>query len=291
MKLSTIFWNNRAELAVSTEKGMVPISLIGNSELSSHSESLNSFLGNRDHLKTLKAELNIKSSELKTLKDGEFKYAPAVGKPGKILCIGLNYKSHIEETNDKLPDSPVIFSKFSNSLAANEEDIPLPANSKQVDYEGELGIVIGKESSMVPENEALGHVFGYFIGNDVSARDLQKKTSQWLLGKTCEKFFPNGPYVVTADEITDPQNLSIKTTVNGEIRQNSNTSNMIFPCRYLVSYISQYIKLQPGDIISTGTPEGVIAGLPEKKRAWLSDGDVVEVEIEKIGKIRNKFVK
>lgn len=291
MKLSTIFWNNRTELAVSTEKGMVPISLIGNSELSSHSESLNSFLGNRDHLKTLKTELNIKSSELKALKDGEFKYAPAVGKPGKILCIGLNYKSHIEETNDNLPDSPVIFSKFSNSLAANEEDIPLPANSKQVDYEGELGIVIGKEAIMVPENEALGHVFGYFIGNDVSARDLQKKTSQWLLGKTCEKFFPNGPCVVTADEITDPQNLSIKTTVNGEIRQNSNTSNMIFSCRYLVSYISQYIKLQPGDIISTGTPEGVIAGLPEKKRVWLSDGDVVEVEIEKIGKIRNKFVK
>jgi 2-keto-4-pentenoate hydratase/2-oxohepta-3-ene-1,7-dioic acid hydratase in catechol pathway len=185
----------------------------------------------------------------------------------------------------------VIFSKFSNSLAANEEDIPLPANSKQVDYEGELGIVIGKEAYMVPENEALGHVFGYFVGNDVSARDLQKKTSQWLLGKSCEKFFPNGPYVVTADEVPDPQNLSIKTTVNGEVRQNSNTSNMIFSCKQLVSYISQYMKLEPGDVISTGTPEGVIAGFPEKKRVWLSDGDVVEVEIEKLGKIRNKFVK
>ena len=291
MKLSTILWNNRTELAVSTDKGMVPISLIGNSELSSHSESLNSFLGNHDYLKTLKTELNIKASELKALKDGEFKFAPAVGKPGKILCIGLNYKNHIEETNDKLPEFPVIFSKFSNSLAANDEDIPLPVNSKQVDYEGELGIVIGKEAYLVPENQALGHVFGYFVGNDISARDLQKKTSQWLLGKSCEKFFPNGPYVVTADEVPDPQNLSIKTTVNGEIRQNSNTSNMIFSCRQLVSYISQYMKLEPGDVISTGTPEGVIAGFPEKKRVWLSDGDVVEVEIEKLGKIKNKFVK
>ncbi len=291
MKLSTIFWNNRTELAVSTEKGMVPISLLGNSELSAHSDSLNSFMVNRDFLKTLKTELNIKAMELKTLKEGEFKYMPAVGRPGKILCIGLNYKRHIEETKGDLPEFPVIFSKFSNSLAAHEEDIPIPLNSKQVDYEGELGIIIGREASMVPENEALGHVFGYFIGNDVSARDLQRKTSQWLLGKSCEKFFPTGPFVVTADEIPNPQNLLIRTTVNGEIRQNSNTSDMIFSCRHLVSYISQYIKLEPGDVISTGTPEGVIAGFPENKRVWLSDGDEVVVEIEKLGKLKNRFVK
>ena len=291
MKLATIFWNNRTELAVSTANGLVPISLIGNSELSAHSESLNGFMTNHDFLKTLKTEINIKSSELKTLKEGEFRYLPAVGKPGKILCIGLNYKSHIKETREEPPEYPVIFSKFSNSLAASEESIPLPLNSKEVDYEGELGIIIGKEASMVPENEALGHVFGYFAGNDVSARDLQKKTSQWLLGKSCEKFFPTGPYVVTADEIPDPQNLSIKTTVNGEIRQNSNTSNMIFTCKFLVSYISQYMKLEPGDVISTGTPDGVIAGFPENKRVWLSDGDEVVVEIEKLGKLRNTFVK
>ncbi|WP_393971557.1 fumarylacetoacetate hydrolase family protein [Oxyplasma meridianum] len=291
MKLSTIFWNNRTELAVSTEKGMAPLSLMGNSDLLGYSESINSFLGNWENLKTLKTEINIRGPELKTLKEGEFRYAPAIGKPGKILCIGLNYKSHIEETNDKPPEFPVIFSKFTNSIAGHEEDIPLPVNSNQVDYEGELGLIIGKEAYMVPENQALGHVFGYFVGNDVSARDLQRKTSQWLLGKTCEKFFPTGPCIVTADEIPEPQKLSIKTTVNGEIRQNSNTSNMIFSCKNLISYISQYMKLEPGDVISTGTPDGVIAGFPEEKRVWLSDGDVVEVEIEKIGKIRNRFVK
>ena len=291
MKLATIFWNNRTELAVSTEKGMVPISLIGNSELSTHSESLNSFLGNRDYLKTLKTELNIKASELKTLRDGEFKYAPAVGKPGKILCIGQNYRNHINELNDKPPEFPIIFSKFMNSLAANDDDIPLPLNTKQVDYEGELGIVMGKEASMVPEKEALSHVFGYFIANDITARDIQFRTTQWLLGKTCDKFLPTGPSIVTADEVQNPQNLSIKTYVNGEIRQNSNTSNMIFSCSYLISYISQFIKLEPGDVISTGTPEGVIMGFPEKKRIWLAEGDVVEVEIEGFGKLRNRFVK
>ncbi len=291
MKLSTILWNNRTELAVSTDKGMVPISLIGNSELSSHSESLNSFLGNHDYLKTLKTELNIKASELKALKDGEFKFAPAVGKPGKILCIGQNYVNHINELNEKPPEFPIIFSKFTNSLAANEEDIPLPPNSMQVDYEGEMGIVIGKETSMVPENQALSHVFGYFIANDITARDIQFRTSQWLLGKTFEKFFPTGPYILTADEVQNSQNLSIKTYLNGELRQNSNTSNMIFSCSHLISYISQFIKLEPGDVISTGTPEGVIMGIPEKKRVWLSEGDIVEVEIDGLGKLRNRFIK
>ena len=291
MKLSTILWNNRTELAVSTDKGMVPISLIGNSELSSHSESLNSFLGNHDYLKTLKTELNIKASELKALKDGEFKFAPAVGKPGKILCIGQNYVNHINELNEKPPEFPIIFSKFTNSLAANEEDIPLPPNSMQVDYEGEMGIVIGKETSMVPENQALSHVFGYFIANDITARDIQFRTSQWLLGKTFEKFFPTGPYILTADEVLNPQNLSIKTYLNGELRQNSNTSNMIFSCSHLISYISQFIKLEPGDVISTGTSEGVIMGIPEKKRVWLSEGDIVEVEIDGLGKLRNRFIK
>ena len=291
MKLSTILWNNRTELAVSTDKGMVPISLIGNSELSSHSESLNSFLGNHDYLKTLKTELNIKASELKALKDGEVKFAPAVGKPGKILCIGQNYVNHINELNEKPPEFPIIFSKFTNSLAANEEDIPLPPNSMQVDYEGEMGIVIGKETSMVPENQALSHVFGYFIANDITARDIQFRTSQWLLGKTFEKFFPTGPYILTADEVQNSQNLSIKTYLNGELRQNSNTSNMIFSCSHLISYISQFIKLEPGDVISTGTPEGVIMGIPEKKRVWLSEGDIVEVEIDGLGKLRNRFIK
>ena len=291
MKLSTILWNNRTELAVSTDKGMIPISLIGNSELSSHSESLNSFLGNHDYLKTLKTELNIKASELKALKDGEFKFAPAVGKPGKILCIGQNYVNHINELNEKPPEFPIIFSKFTNSLAANEEDIPLPPNSMQVDYEGEMGIVIGKETSMVPENQALSHVFGYFIANDITARDIQFRTSQWLLGKTFEKFFPTGPYILTADEVQNSQNLSIKTYLNGELRQNSNTSNMIFSCSHLISYISQFIKLEPGDVISTGTPEGVIMGIPEKKRVWLSEGDIVEVEIDGLGKLRNRFIK
>lgn len=214
-------------------------------------------------------------------------YRPCVTEPQKIICVGLNYKKHADECNMAYPSSPILFSKFSNALAGHRETVPLPSESEQVDYEAELAIVIGKEARLVTEEEALAHVYGYCNANDLSARDLQFKTSQWLLGKTCDKFSPIGPYLVSADEVGDPDNLQIRTFVNGELRQNSNTSDMIFSCAQIISYISRHITLYPGDLILTGTPEGVITGYPAEKQVWLKDGDEVTIEIEKLGRLTN----
>jgi 2-keto-4-pentenoate hydratase/2-oxohepta-3-ene-1,7-dioic acid hydratase in catechol pathway len=187
-----------------------------------------------------------------------------------------------------IPEVPVLFSKFNNTLAGTGDPIPLPDNAVQYDYEVELGVVIGKEARSVSVDEALDYVFGYFSVNDMSVRDLQFRTSQWLLGKTPDKFFPTAPYLVTADEVGDPQNLRLFCWVNGELRQNSNTTDMIFSVAECISYISQYMTLKPGDVISTGTPEGVVMGMKEKK--WLKPGDEVVVEVEGLGKCANQMV-
>jgi 2-keto-4-pentenoate hydratase/2-oxohepta-3-ene-1,7-dioic acid hydratase in catechol pathway len=210
---------------------------------------------------------------------------PANPNPGKIICIGLNYRKHALETNSPIPETPVVFSKFSNTIAANDDLVPLPAVAHQYDYEVELGVTIGKRASHVSEADALDYVLGYFTANDVSVRDLQTRTSQWLLGKTLANFLPNGPWLVTADEVGNPQDLTIKTTVNGELRQNSNTGDMIFSVATIVSYLSTYFALEPGDIIVTGTPEGVAMGLPNKP--WLKPGDEVIVEVERLGALKN----
>ncbi|WP_337100575.1 fumarylacetoacetate hydrolase family protein [Paenibacillus sp. YIM B09110] len=215
---------------------------------------------------------------------------PCVTHPNKIICVGLNYRKHAEETNAAIPLYPILFNKFNNTLAGHGEDIPLPKVSSEVDYEAELVIVIGKQAKYVAKEDALSHVFGYCNANDLSARDLQLRTPQWLTGKSCDKFSPLGPYLVTADEVGNPNELSIKCIVNGEVRQGSNTSDMIFNCEEIVSYISQYMTLVPGDIILTGTPEGVVLGKPAEERVYLQPGDVVSIEIEKLGSITNTMV-
>ncbi|QRG66702.1 fumarylacetoacetate hydrolase family protein [Brevibacillus choshinensis] len=219
----------------------------------------------------------------------ELAFAPAVPAPSKIICVGLNYKKHADECNMAYPATPILFSKFANALAGHQEDVPIPAASQKVDYEAELAIVIGQTASSVSKEEALSYVYGYCSANDVSARDLQFTTSQWLLGKTCDKFCPIGPYLVSAEEVGDPDQLQVRTYVNGELRQNSNTSDMIFSCPEIISYISQHMTLNPGDVILTGTPEGVITGFPAEQQVWLKDGDVVTVEIEKLGQLTNTF--
>jgi 2-keto-4-pentenoate hydratase/2-oxohepta-3-ene-1,7-dioic acid hydratase in catechol pathway len=211
--------------------------------------------------------------------------------PNKIICVGLNYRKHAEETNAAIPEFPILFNKFNNTLAAHGESIPLPRVSSKVDYEAELVIVIGKQAKYVSKEDALSHVFGYCNVNDLSARDLQLRTSQWLTGKSCDKFSPLGPYLVTADEVGDPNRLEIKCIVNGEVRQNSNTSDMIFACDEIVSYVSQHMTLVPGDIILTGTPEGVVLGKPPEQQVYLRDGDVVTIQIEKLGTLTNTMVK
>jgi 2-keto-4-pentenoate hydratase/2-oxohepta-3-ene-1,7-dioic acid hydratase in catechol pathway len=212
---------------------------------------------------------------------------PSVPHPGKILCVGLNYRKHAEESGAAIPTSPVLFSKFANAVAAHGEEVPLSDAAKEYDYEVELGVVMGKEAKNVSEADALGTVFGYTTANDVSARDLQMRTSQWLLGKTMDKFMPIGPYLVTADAVLNPQTLQLRTWHNGTLRQDSNTADMIFPVAEIIAYASKHFTLEPGDVIITGTPAGVIMGLPEKN--WMVPGDLVEVEVEGLGKLSNRM--
>lgn len=233
-------------------------------------------------------ELTVPESDTVVLLDeSTLQIAPCVPSPGKIICIGLNYRKHAEETNAPIPQTPILFSKFNNALAAHLEPVPLPAASQKVDYEAELVIVMGRTARNVSREEAYKYVYGYCCGNDLSARDLQMRTQQWLLGKTCDKFAPVGPYLVTADEVGDPNQLAISCTVNGELRQSSNTADMIFKCDEIISYISQHFTLEPGDMIMTGTPEGVMLGYPPEQQVYLQAGDTVTVEIEKLGRLTN----
>ncbi|MGB8276332.1 MAG: fumarylacetoacetate hydrolase family protein [Methylovirgula sp.] len=209
--------------------------------------------------------------------------------PAKIVCIGLNYRAHIAETGEKVPKVPILFNKFNNALAPHNVVLKLPPKdvAYKYDYETELLIVIGKFCRNVPESAALEYVAGYSIGHDFSARDLQLETGgQWMIGKTLDDFAPIGPYFVSADLVGDPNDLKIETRVNGEIRQSATTRDMIFDCKTLISYISKHFELDPGDIIFTGTPPGVILGMAKDKQIWLKPGDKIESSIEKLGKLK-----
>ncbi|MFA1819166.1 fumarylacetoacetate hydrolase family protein [Virgibacillus oceani] len=208
--------------------------------------------------------------------------------PSKIICIGKNYLDHAMEMGGEVPDFPMLFAKFNNSVIGPEDNIEKPYITEKLDYEVELAVVIGKEASDVNKAEALDHVVGYTLANDTSARDLQKRTSQFLQGKTLDNSTPIGPWIVTADEVGDSSNLDIRSLVNGEERQSSNTSKLIFDIPYLISFISKLITLKPGDIILTGTPDGVGAAMNPAQ--FLKNGDIVTLEIEKVGKMENRVI-
>lgn len=222
------------------------------------------------------------------LQRSDLRLGPCLLTRGKLICIGLNYRRHAEESNAAIPETPVAFSKFDNSLAGPHDDVPLPHVAQKYDYEAELGLVVGRRCRDAAERDALDYVFGYCSANDISARDLQFRTSQWLLGKSLDRFLPVGPELVTSDEVGDPQSLAIRCWVNGQLRQNSTTADMIFSVAEIVSYLSRHMTLEPGDFIATGTPEGVIFGLAEQQ--WLAPGDLVEVEVEGLGRLRNRLV-
>lgn len=213
---------------------------------------------------------------------------PCVPKPSKIICIGLNYRKHAIESGMAIPTVPVVFTKYSNTLVNYGNDVPLGNEGIEFDYEVELGVVIGEKCKNVSISNALDKVLGYCVANDLSCRDLQFKTSQWLLGKSLDYFLPLGDYLVTADEVGNPQDLQLTCTLNGELRQNSNTVDMIFSVAEIISFLSKHMTLEPGDIILTGTPAGVIMGLANKN--WLKPNDVVKVEIEKLGFTENTMV-
>lgn len=286
MKLLNLNANGETCLGIESEFGVIDIK---------KTSILNSF----DAPNTMKQLIEIGDTGLLQLKklmnkelviipDEQIVFAPCVDHPEKILCIGLNYVSHRDEVNMTIPEYPVIFSKSNNALAAHNQMITLPQTAEKFDYEAELVIVIGKESRNVRKEDALSYVFGYTIGNDFTARDLQLRTDQWFLGKSCDSFAPIGPRLITADEL-NPSNLDIKCEVNGEIRQSANTCDMIFDCAEIISYISQYMTLKPGDLIFSGTPSGVILGYPEAEQNWLKAGDIVKISIDSLGTLTNKF--
>ena len=222
----------------------------------------------------------------------EVRFAPLVTRPEKVLCIGFNYKKHAEETGTEVPKAPPLFAKFANSLSGHEGIVKLPvAVDSHFDYETELVVIIGTTCRDVSEGEALDYVAGYAIGNDISARKLQQQTPQITAGKISDGFAPVGPWLVTRDRIADPNDLQLETYLNGEKRQHWTTSDMIFDCRSLIRFISGITTLKPGDILFTGTPQGVILGekIPAPLRRWIKPGDEVLSKIEGLGELRVTF--
>ena len=220
---------------------------------------------------------------------GDVRIGPCVGNVGKIVCVGRNYVEHAEESGSAVADEPVIFFKATSAISGPYDPVVIPRDSAKTDWEVELGVVIGTRASYIAEAEALDHVAGYCVVNDVSEREFQlERHGQWVKGKSCDTFAPIGPWLVTADEVPDPQRLDLWLDVNGRRCQNSNTSKMVFGVRYLVSYISRFMTLNPGDIISTGTPSGV--GLGHDPPVYLKPGDVMELGVEGLGRQRQELV-
>lgn len=209
-----------------------------------------------------------------------------VQEPKKIICVGHNYKEHILEMGRDLPPHPLVFAKFSNAIIGPEDNIPFFPISEQLDYEAEFTFVIGKRAKNVSEKNALDYVAGYTICNDVTYRDIQRRTLQWLQGKSVDGSAPMGPWLITSDELTDPSGLDITLTVNDEVRQKSNTGNLVFSVQKLVEFLSNLMTLEPGDVIMTGTPGGV--GVAMDPPGFIKDGDVVRIEVDKVGALENK---
>ncbi|RHW35259.1 fumarylacetoacetate hydrolase family protein [Oceanobacillus profundus] len=300
MKTITFVNDSMQKLGVVTDKGILDIEyavgVFSNQlEHATYPLSITELIeggakARNDLEQVIEVALSSNRSNLFLAEDSDIEYGPSVTDPQKILCIGLNYKKHAEESNMSLPEKPIVFSKFNNALCGHRAKINLPKNAKEFDYEGELAIVIAKEAKDVSKEDAMSYIYGYTIANDFSARDLQFQSPQWLLGKTSDQFCPIGPYLVTADEVADVKDLSVRTYVNKERRQDGNTAQMIFPCDEIISYLSKHMTLYPGDVILTGTPDGVIMGYEESEREWLKTGDEIVIEIEKIGRLSNELI-
>lgn len=284
MKLTQIYKGNEIVLGIVTEQGIVDVAAEAACRgVAAPATMLEAIEGGECALALL-AQLAEGAQCF-----GEGSPAPVVTGGEKILCIGLNYRQHAKECNLPLPPAPVLFNKFPNALAADGDAVTLMPDYVEYDYEAELVAVIGKTCRNVSVEEALDYVFGYTCGNDLSTRDLQfARSNQWLLSKTMDGFAPVGPCVVTADSL-DPNDLAISSKVNGELRQNSRTSDMIFSTAQIISDLSHHFPLQPGDLLFTGTPQGVMHGYPKDQKNWLKPGDTVEVSIEGIGTLHNSF--
>ncbi|MGC0314920.1 fumarylacetoacetate hydrolase family protein [Kitasatospora acidiphila] len=237
-----------------------------------------------------KVQAALAEGSLPLLETSGLRIGAPVARPGKVVCVGLNYRDHAEETGAAVPERPVVFMKDPATVSGPYDRVPIPRRSVKTDWEVELAAVIGRKARYLADpSEAADHIAGYAISNDVSEREFQLEYSaQWDLGKSCEGFNPLGPWLVTADEVGDPRTLRLHLAVNGKVRQDGDTKNMIFDVAYLVWYLSQYMVLYPGDVINTGTPAGVALGLPGNP--YLRSGDVVELSIDGLGSQRQTFV-
>ena len=279
MKLANIQTGQGIHLALSTPRGAVDVQAAG------CPLSMTALLQGAD-LMPLRRLLEDGSLPVVA----EPRFADVVERPGKLLCVGLNYRDHTKGIHMKLPEKPVLFSKFNDALAPHGAAITLPPWEQSYDYEAELVIVMGRRAWGLSAEEAMACVFGYTCGNDLSCRDAQMRSGQWLIGKTMPGFGPCGPWVVTADEFDPDRPHRVRSRVNGELRQDGSTADMIFRCAEVIAYASHYVCLEPGDLIFTGTPSGVALEQREDKRRWVEPGDRIEVEIEGIGTLENRMV-
>jgi 2-keto-4-pentenoate hydratase/2-oxohepta-3-ene-1,7-dioic acid hydratase in catechol pathway len=294
LTLLTMRRNGEYRLGVKTDKGILDAPQAANLLRMYAPATMDDLLQDEDgpSLNALvDAALKSGAAQSAFVSEESIKYGPVVTRPEKIVCVGLNYRRHAKEVNLPIPNQPVLFNKYNNALSPHNGAIKLPLEvAKKFDYETELVIVIGRSARNVSEPDALSHVAGYCTGNDFSARDLQFDTGgQWMVGKTPDQFAPLGPYLVTADQV-NADKLQVECRVNGEMRQSSNTDDFIFSTGQVVSYISRHMTLKPGDIIFTGTPEGVILGYPKEKQVWLKPGDKIACKVEKLGELRFELI-
>ncbi|MGE7609374.1 fumarylacetoacetate hydrolase family protein [Peribacillus frigoritolerans] len=283
MKIATFYVQSEQHIGLVKDDQIISLTALGPEEFPA---CMKKFIERGSELRSRAEQLiEQRVNDDAIFKLSEVNILPPIAKPDKIICVGLNYFDHCKETGMEPPESPVIFSKYANAIAGHNDAIEIPINSTEVDFEAELAFVIGREAKHVSEEEADDYVFGYTIMNDISARDLQFQDSQWSRGKTADTFAPFGPVIVTKDEVGDPHNLAISLELNGEIMQDSNTSNLIFTVPKIISFLSQSMTLMPGDLIATGTPPGV--GMGRNPKIWLKNGDRMNVSIEKIGTLSN----
>lgn len=276
MKLAQIEQGGQTILCARTAEGLIPLNGVG----------YHTMMDAIERIDELPRALEMAEAKETPLAPEDTRFLPVVSRPGKIVCVGVNYGRHVKECGQSLPDAPVLFSKFATALSAHKDSVAIPRGVERLDYEAELVMVIGRRAHCVSADEAMDYVFGCTCGNDLSARDWQSRSSQWLAGKTPDGFAPVGPWITTIDAMHEIQDLEIACALNGQLRQYASTGDMIFSCAEIVSYVSSVMTLEPGDLIFTGTPDGVILGLPEEQRRWLKPGDVLEVSIENIGTLR-----
>lgn len=294
LTLLTISHGGIYRLGVKTDKGILDVAAATKLLKMRAALTMDDLLQNEDGPalnELVDAAAKSKAAAPAYLTEEKIEYGPLVTRPEKIVCVGLNYRKHAQEIGAQVPKQPVLFNKYNTALNRHNGTIKLPVEAaKKFDYEVELVMIIGREAKGVSEADALSYVAGYATGNDFTARDLQLETGgQWMIGKTPDQFAPIGPYMVTADQI-NPDNLKIECRANGETRQSSNTSDFIFNTRQQISYISRVITLKPGDIIFTGTPEGVIQGKPKDQQVWLKPGDKIACSLEKLGELKFELV-